>query len=180
MSQAALAQAVTTYLRTALMLDANSCEFGLDGQPPPACGETFVRVWPGRWAGIDCEGLGETFGVNVTVTRRVSFAPTDRVGTEAWLKVITGLEATLRTILVKMHLDVGGDAILNAANTILGASVNGFVEPLRFRDGGFPEPKGPDWFNAVNPEGGRWANAGLVQTLVFDGATRYQTIASMT
>ena len=66
---------------------------------------------------------------------------------------------------------------MNAANTALGASVNGFVEPLHFAAMSAPMIKGPDWFSAedsANPP------CGLAIELRFQGARRIQTIESQT
>lgn len=179
MSQGILCTAVVTRLQSVLSLSSTSVEFMFDGQPPPMCGEEFFAVWPGAWRPNDIEGLDEEFGVNVTLTRRARFAPKDRRATEIWTKLTTGMDARLRQIIAAIHLDKGSDAILNAANTLLGGSVNGFVEPLKFRDGGRPEIKGPDWFSADNEGGGGLMNAGVAQTLMFGGARRIQTIESM-
>jgi len=49
------------------------------------------------------------------------------------------------------------------------------VQPLFFRDGGRPTPRGADWFSATKD-----AKAGISQTLTFGDALREQTIESMT
>lgn len=180
MSQRALCLAVRDRIRTALSLDSTTCKFTPDGMPPPIAGELYVAVHPGPWRGIDIEGLAEVVGVSITVTRRIGEAPYDRQGEEVWAKATEGMEETLRAILAAIHLDNASWATMAAANAYISGTVNKFVEPLRFVDGGRPEPKGPEWFSADDYEGrGRFANAGLAQTMRFDGAKRYQTIESM-
>lgn len=176
MSQRALLLAVRDYLRSSVNLADDECEVMFDGQPMPMAGERFVSVWPGDWSARDIEGLDEEYGINITVTRRVTYAPADRVvapltGTDA-----QALDQLLEAIRAKLHLDSQGDKVLNAANTIIGTGSNGFVEPLRFRHGSRPEPKGPDWFSAD----GESEVSGLAQTLTFGGARRLQTIESET
>ena len=180
MSQAALCLAVKARLQSVLTWDDNTCDVMFDGQPKPMAGELFVAVWPGSWTTNDIEGLDEYFGVNVTVTRKFGYSPKDRGGTELWTKAVMGMEALLNRIKVALHHDVGGDAIMAAANAIINATSthNGFIEPLRFRNGGRPELKGPDWFEAT-PEGEGWSIAGVAQTMMFDRARRVQTIESM-
>lgn len=156
--------------------DATNCEVGFDGQPPPFAGEWFVMVHPGEWSGRDIEGLEESIGCQVTVTVRSAKVPRDRQGTNA-LTGPTGqsLDARLEAIRALLHLDYG---MVDLANATITASANGFVEPLRFRDGGKPEPKGPEWFHA-DLEGGS-PPVGLAQTLAFGGAVRIQTKESET
>lgn len=156
------------------------CEVQLGPEPPPVCGEKFVSIHEGSWQAEDIEGLSETFGLDVTVTFRVAKVPEDRQGTNA-LVGPTGasLDEECRKIVACIHLDKGGDAVLNAANTLLGGTVNGFCEPPRFRGADIPRLRGPDWFGAEDVSSGRIQNMGLSQTLHFGGAKRVQTIESM-
>jgi hypothetical protein len=178
MSHAALMKAVKNRLQAVLGLDDTGCDIGLDGQPPPIMGEQFIVVWPGHWGVVDCEGLGEEYSVNVTTTRRLGAYPQDRQGTEVLVKAATGLEPLLRQIIMAIHLDVGADAILNAANVLIGSNVNGFVEPLRFQDGGRPELKGAEWFESYGGEQPE-DRVGVAQTLSFGSAKRFQSIENL-
>lgn len=180
MSQRALCMAIVARLRTALDLNSDECEFMPDGRPKPIAGETFVSVWCGDWQPIECEGLGETFSVNVTLTRRLGYVPGDRVQTEVWAKATEGMEAKLRQIVTTIVSDIGSSSILNTANALITETANKFVTRLRMFSGGRPEMQGPDWFGADSEVGdGNFYNAGLSQTLSFGGAERYQTMESM-
>lgn len=188
MSQAALLKAVVERLQDQLDfgdLDPESIVSlnGNSGQPNPSCGEEFIAVWPGAWSTLPCEGLGETFGFNVTLTRRATYAPADYHGSQVWTNEDEnplGMEERLREILTAIHLDKGRDAVLRAANAIIGSSRNGFVTPCRLLNAGISETKSFDWFGGGGNAGmADMTASGLAQTLQFGGAERYQTIESM-
>lgn len=162
------------------------CEVMFDGQPPVSMpGDFFVAVHPGEWIGRDAEALDELYGVNITVTLRVTKFPQDRIGINA----LVGdpgqrLDRLLEAIRAKLHKDPGPRSATNSnhypvlalANAIIGAGDNGFVEPLVFRGADPPQPRGPDWFLAdVNVET-RLPPIGLSQTMRFGGARRLQVI----
>lgn len=174
MSQRALLLAVKSRLQTALSLDDTVCDIAFGAQPPPIMGEEFISIWPGDWRGNDIDnGLDEYYSVNVTVTRRLPYAPMDRWGTEVLVKLSAGLDARVEAIRYRVHMNY---SILNAANATIGVTENGFVEPLRFRTGGRPELKFPDWFSAESADGGgAGMNAGVAQTLTFVDARRVQS-----
>lgn len=182
MSQRALLLAVRDVLRQAapsgLALANAECEVMFDGQPPPACGERFVAVHPGRWSGEDIEGLSEVYDVSLTFTIRAAKVPRDRLG----INLLVGptgksLDELLEAARALLHLDSWADQVITKANTTIGVNANGFVEPPRFRDGGQPEPKGPEWFCAESGHGGDTPMA-IVQTITLGGAKRVQRIES--
>ncbi len=184
MSQRALLLAVAAQLRTVNAWTAEQCEVMFGGAPKPDCGEFFVAVHPGQWVSNASESLDEEYGVLVTVTRRVGFSPEDRMGTTGGVtRAFDGLAVLVEKVRVQVHMSY---VIMNAANVeaqhvdgnpSVSTPINGFVEPLRFRDGGRPEPKGGDWF-AADPEGDDQP-VGLAQTLTFAGARRVQTLETM-
>ena len=182
MSQRVLALACRDTIRTALGLGTEPlvCDVTFDGQPHPGCGEWFYAVHPGSWQGQSEDAdLEEIFGVSVTVTRRIGFAPKDRWGSEVWGKTLTGLDVKLRKIIVALHHSY---PVLNAADATLYAESNtqwGFDEPLMFLGGTPPMPKGADWFSAQDINAGKFANAGAAQTLTFGRAKRCQPIEAM-
>lgn len=183
MSQRALLLAVRDVLRAAapngLGLPFSQCEVEPDGRPPASCGELYFAVHAGEWAASDVEGLDESFGFQLTLTVRAGKVPEDEIGASLlYGPAGTSAEEWLRKALTFLHLDRGGDLVLQRANAYVGASFNGFVEPPRFRSGGPPQLKGPDWFGAVPAGKGRAAPAGVAQTLTFAGARRVQTIES--
>lgn len=182
MSQLAILKAVRDQLRLpvnggGLGYAAPQCEVQFNGQPPPNCGEVFVAVHPGGWRAEEVEGLAEEFGVAVTVTVRVGKAPLDRMGPNA-LVGPTGeaLTQRLEAIRALLHMDKGAYPVLALANATIGSGANGFVEPLRFLDGGTPQECGPDWFSTDWDGGGRLPPVGIAQTLTFGRAKRYQTV----
>jgi len=158
-----------------LSLDAKTCDEQPDGQPPPNAGQIYVSVHEGSWTNTQDECLDEYCGVNVTVTLRAGFTPQDR-------KALT-LNRRLRVIRAQIRAAVHNNyTLMNLANTKLvsdfGHADNGFIEPLRFRNAGKIDVKGPDWFWADADTKGTPAS-GVACTLVFERARRVQTNESM-
>lgn len=178
MSQRALLIAVRDHLKdevVGLGLAGTQCEVQFDGQPPPMCGELFVAVHASDWSCSENESLEEVYGVNVTVTIRVAKVPLDRMGPNALVGPAgKSLDDWLEKIRVSLHSNYD---VMSRANTAITTAANGFVEPLRFRGAGRPEPKAPDWFSS---EDSASVAVGLAQTLRFGDAKRVQTIESMT
>lgn len=186
MSQRCMCLAVLDRIRSVLSLPAGAggqltSNVTFDAQPAPGCGEWFYAVYAGEWRGDSGDAdLQEMIGVNVTVTRRVGFAPRDRQGPDVWAEANDGLDVTLRKIVAAVHRSY---TVLNAANVYVEALNEnswGFEEPLSFVNGGKPEPKGVDWFCAEDAGSGKFANAGVAQTLSFGRAKRVQPITAMT
>lgn len=158
-------------------LTQESVEVHEGGEPDPNCGEWFAAVWQGEWRGDSRDwDLSERCGVNVTLTRRLGYAPEDRWGPVVWADLQRGFYKALRKILVNVHLSEKVRIAANGELGIAAGGAGGFVEALRFQSGGSPEKKGPDWFGAAEPLDRikRVANAGLAQTLVFGDALRVQ------
>lgn len=192
MSQRALLLSVRNRLRDTVanggLAYANAeCEVMFDGQPPPNAPERFIAVHAGTWtARGDTEGLDETYGIMVTVTVRTAKSPIDKTAPNLLVGSTGGqLDVLLEAIRAKLHKDPGPRSstdtsqypVLAVANTTIGASDNGFVEPLVFTDGGQPEAKGPDWFHADSDNwSGSIRHVGIAQTLTFGGARRIQVI----
>lgn len=166
--------AVVDFLRSkdGLSLSASECDEQPDGQPPPNAGQVYYAVHEGGWRNNQDEHIDEMCAVNVTITLRAGFAPQDRTGL-ALLRDIRNRRASLRA---KIH---NSYKILELANDKLTANYganNGFIEPLRFRDAGKPEPKGPEWFFAEHKA---TPTTGYAVTLRFENARRVQTNESM-
>ncbi len=181
MSMAALLLATRDRIRSVLGLDASHCEVtGLDGRPPGIAGQSWISVCWGSWEVIPCEGLGESFGVDIILTMRIGAVPSDRIGTDLDTVSGTGIEALARKVIAACHLDVGQDAILNGANARLGTGLNGFVTPLKFQScDPRPTERGPEWFEGTPYDGGPYAPAAESFAIRLRGAERYQTIESM-
>ncbi|WP_020474923.1 hypothetical protein [Zavarzinella formosa] len=163
--------ATVEHLRSAagLSLSADVCDEQPDGQPPPNAGQVYYAVHEGAWTNTADESLDEYCGVCVTITLRAGYAPRDRIA----LALLRDLRARRAAVRAAIHDNYD---LMNLANTKLGPAVNGFVEPLRFRDAGRPQTKGPDWFYA---EAAGHPVAGVTVTLVFEKARRVQTLESM-
>ncbi len=174
MSMPDLLTAVRNRIRSVLSYAAFECDVQPDGSPEPASGQVYVSVHPGSVRNDDMESLDETFEVLVTITLKVGYLPVDAFGPQVILKASTGLYARAEAIRKTCHMDY---TAMTAANTALGGSVNGFIEPLSYRGMGRPEVKGPAWFNAEDDPD---PPAGLALELRFDGARRKQTLESMT
>lgn len=182
MSQRAILLAVRDHLRKEMKWSELQCAVTYDGQPHPMAGEFFVAVYAGPWNGVEIEGRQDVFGVNITVSKRVTAYPGDRVDVPLAGPDGEALDKLLDSIAAKLHMDppAAGSSthypVLALANVTITSAANGFITPLRLLDGGRPEPKGSDWFHA-DPESDV---CGLAQTLTFGGAVRFQTIESQT
>ena len=176
MSLRALLLAVSAKVKTVTGLDAANVGVQEDGQPPNFSGELYIAIHPGAFRNNDDAGetdLDEVYEVDVTVSRRAGYTPADRVGEELITKVTTGLYARVEAIRAGLHMQY--DYIIGAgadtANTIIGASDNGFVKPLKFRDCSRPQRKGAEWFGAEKGKPG-----GKILVLSFGGAQRVQIV----
>jgi hypothetical protein len=154
MSMEALLLAVKGRLQSALSLDDDTCDVQPDGAPEAMSGEWYYAVHP---LGIDQTGdqahyIMERYSVGVTVTRRATYAPQDRAGSEIVAKRATGLYAAAARVRAALH---GRWEIVAAANVIitddLGDEANGFVEPLLLSTISAPRPQGGGWFSADDP-----------------------------
>lgn len=168
----ALLLAVKSRLQTALSLDTNSCDIGIDGMPKPAAGELYVAVVPADWTVRETDaGLWESYGCEVWLTRKVGFCPLDRVGTDLLALATTGLLAKVEAARVAIH---GNQTVRVDANTTIGRT-DEFIRPLYLLSVGRPEFKGPDWFSAEPNEDG-WGQVGVAMQLNFGTAERVQPI----
>lgn len=171
----ALMLAAKSTLQSLNTWDDTICDVGVGPEPAPVCDDLFVRIHPGEWNCLTHDeggDLDESYGVAVTISRRLPYAPADREGTEVLLKQTEGLMEVAALVRTQLHFSY---AVINTANTTLGGSVNGFVEPLRFRNAQTPAVRSADWFSSEQAE-----HCGLSTTLFFGGARRVQTLESMT
>ncbi|HEY1377295.1 MAG TPA: hypothetical protein VGF55_10900 [Gemmataceae bacterium] len=176
MSLLALLLAARDTLRSALVLTPAECEVTVGLKPPTGCGQSYLAVHPGGgWSNSANEALDERLGFRVTATLRIADAPYDRSGPSRLAAARQGLLARCGQVVAALHSSYD---LLNAANAMIGASFNGFVEPPRFRDAGTGEPRevGPDWFGG-QPAADR--TAGLALTLTFRDARRVQAIPDL-
>jgi hypothetical protein len=173
MSMNAAILGTVNFLRdpTILGLGKEVCDEQPDGQPPPTAGQIYYAVCEGSWTNNRTEYLDEEYGVEITITKRSSHIPSDRVNIEI-KRELRNKAAELRA---KIH---GSDLWMMAANTLLNeATENIFVEPLRFRSAEKIVPRGPDWFFS---EGDNRPASGVSITLIFGQARRIQSIESQT
>jgi hypothetical protein len=179
-SQRALLIAVRDRIRDRLNYGPTECDVRPDGRPIAAASETYVAVHEGEWRGVDCEGLDELFGIDVTVSVRSGVTPDDRLG-ESLMVGPAGmsLDEKLRGIVALLHRDPPDYPVLNAANVLIGAGGNGLVVPLRFSHADRTKIADPKWFWGPPAEEDD-CPAGLYRTLHFVEAERVQTIESQT
>jgi hypothetical protein len=187
MSVASYSLAIRDAIKVLLNLDNVSCEVSFDGAPQPAAGELAVMVHPGNWSVEPGDyDLSENISVNVTVTKRMGFAPQDRWGIAIWTQVQEGLEPICRKIIAAIHQN---QLVRLAANDyIVKSSVvysDVFHEAIKFQGAGPPELKDYRWFTAEQPEDlaagaalwrGQTPPSGAAQTLRFGGARRAQGV----
>lgn len=175
MSDIALLGAAESRLRS-LFADPEGKFVGIqpDGQPPPVAGQWYVGLDSAGYRNTDTNALSldESYDLLVVVTFKYAVVPADRRG-QRW-QATAELRDKALAIRAALHMDY---TTLNAANTALGAAVNGFVEPLRFRNASKVLSKGADWVwaeDAVNPP------SVFAVELRFGGARRVQHLESQT
>lgn len=182
MSMVALCKGVVDHLRSTGVVNSSDpllCDLAFEGYPHPAAGEVFYAVHAGDWGVSGVEGdwdLSERMGCVVTISKKLGYAPKDRRATDAWAKVLTGLDALSRKVVVALHQN---QAVRAQANTYLGATDGGFVTALLFKGATRPEIKGSDWFG-TEPSASGDDVIGIAISLTFGMMERYQTIATMT
>jgi hypothetical protein len=166
--------------------DVKTCEIMDDGQPPPRCGDRFAAVHQGTQSNDTLNSLNLYIGFAVTLTRRLSNVPLDRVGDRLLAKQLAetnGFNAQLDQLLDFLNMNWG---ILQDANTNLmkrasliptATQVYGFCEPAHFASAEKPSLVGPEWFSAEPTESGA-PEMGLKAELRFEGARRMQAMAT--
>ncbi len=179
-----LLQATLERMLAVLSLAATEGAVGFDGQPPAVAGEFFPVVHPGMAENDADLSLEEYFDVSVTLNLRVAYSPFDRHGAEVMTKATTGLYAKAELLRVGLHMDYvlmgycGGLDRTGGKAYSLPATVNGFVEPLKYRRMLPPRRVGPEWWWAEPNEDA--LPAGVALQIDFGRARRQQTIESAT
>ena len=174
MSMAALLSATASQLQTVLKLGIEECDVTEGGQPPASAGERFVAVSEGEWQSNSYESLDEYYGVTVTVSVRTERVPWDRRGQlMTTLDDKAGIMRLGEAVRAAVHSNYD---LMNAANTLLGPDVNGFIEPLRLGGPGRLRPVQASWFQADAPTDGGTDACGLVLMIPFRQARRIQGI----
>lgn len=164
----ALLNAVSDRTKVLLSLDEGSVGVQDDGMPPAFAGQEYWAIHPGNVhnrANDTNDQLDLYHSVTVTLTRKLGYVPTDRIASDTLLSLTDGMYLRAE-LLVGMsgqpglHMDnktldlVGGTDDQNSRTWAGGqiysipATVQGFCEPLRFRDMSLPQRKGPKWFAA--------------------------------
>lgn len=180
MSMRALKQAVETRLRSAACFNDLTVTLGrnirraIRGQPMPKAGQWFIGIDGDGFSNQDHrpQGLDETYGILVVVTFRMDYAPDDRKANQ--LTLDEHLDDTVDRVRRYLH---GDYTTLATANTTIGASANGFVEPLSFLSASRAIEKGPEWFWSEADQDGP---AGVAVEMRFGGARRIQLLGSVT
>ena len=173
MSDVALLGAVESRLRTAFG-DTEGRFVGIQpgGQPPPVMGQWYIGIDSLGYRNTDDNALSldESYDVLVVVTFKYAVAPVDRRGLK--MQATGELRDWSLKARAALHMDY---STINAANSTLGAAVNGFIEPLRFRNASKVLSKGADW---VWMDDAHHAPTVFAVELRFGGARRIQHIES--
>lgn len=156
MSMRALLTAVRNRLRAAITdvppglgYETRQCEVGWDGQPPPMAGQVFVAVHPGSITSQSDQAMDEYYDLTVTLSMRLGQFPVDRWGERSLILSDTGLYARAEAIRALLHMNY---PVQDAANAIIGAQDNGFVETIRYLGMGALREQGPDWWWAESEQ----------------------------
>lgn len=93
-------------------------------------GDKYVAVHGVSWypQGDHDDGLHEEFALDCTITLRISGVPRDRIGDEAYIKLLVGIEALARQIMVEIDKNY---TAMNAASTLLVGWGQGSAGPLQ-------------------------------------------------
>ncbi|OGT57669.1 MAG: hypothetical protein A3E01_02725 [Gammaproteobacteria bacterium RIFCSPHIGHO2_12_FULL_63_22] len=169
MSEESLLLAVRNEIRTSLKYKPSECDVEFDGRPLAIAGETYIAVWPGEWSndGQTEHFLDERHGVQVNVYLRAPKVPRDR-SRNLLLDAKASVNVRCRAIMLAIHMNY---AVMDAANDLLLPSATGFHHPLRFQGCSAPQVVTGDYFYAQSE-----SFAGLLRTIRFGGAIRYQTL----
>lgn len=178
MSQRAMALGVRDFLRLKLGCDRYVIDVRPPpGKPPAVAGEEFISIWEGGYDNNTTESRSDYHRINVTVTRRITYAPEDRVSEDVIDKAVIGLDLVAGDIAALIHSgDQNAYWILNKANEYIRSvsgsdTVYGFTEPLRFLSATRAEEKHGDWFHGDPSHRG----VGRAITLYFGRALRLQS-----
>lgn len=180
MSLTALEQAVRDELRSGMKLAESICDTRLPpGEPPVWSGSEYFAVWGSDWSAGEYtaesdDTFDEVFAVTITITKRIGDIPLDVLPGEVLHRTKLGLESTARKVIQTTIR--GRFSICSRAQAILldrqsTATIQGFVEPIRFLGVDPPSLVGPDWFGAE--EGG---DAGLIMNVRLGNARRIQKL----
>jgi hypothetical protein len=178
----ALLQATRDRLRQRLGLDKSTCRVMHSARPAITCGDTFFSVFGLSWSPGDPDlnrGLDEYYGVGVCLTCRTAYIPSDDQAEEAYIKLGSSMEEMIRRAVIEIHQNI---SLMQAANSLLGSSLNKIIEPLRWQGGDAqPVEVGAQWFGAAyRPDTDQGEDfAGLTLTANFGQARRVQTFANM-
>lgn len=175
MSMSALLTAVESRIRTALSDSAGDVAgVKVDGHPPAFAGQWYYAIHSLEGSGSQESPLSDDryYGIGVTITAKIAYAPNDRRGSIA--KASGELFDRADAIAVLLH---GDYTSMNAANVIIGAEANGFIEPLNYLGGaeGPIQEQGPEWVHAKMGVKGERVGA-LVLALRFGRARRIRVL----
>lgn len=185
MSMAALLKGAKSAIETHLGIASDSKRDSIvdvteDGRPKPSSGQVFYGIVGTTMSNQQTQSLHESYGISVTITLRAGYSPHDKLGQELMLKKATagqpntgGLWDRAERLRAALHMSY---SLIEAANTEIGGSENGFYHPLIFQSCQYLGVRGPDWFDA---EGDSHSPSGVVMLIQFGEAKRLQPIESM-
>jgi len=166
-SSRALLKGTETRLR-ALLGDAAGQKSGVQpppGRPPAFSGQFYYAIWLTGVSGDDQNALSDdkVYGVCVTITARMGYAPKDRQGqkmTEAD-QLLDEADAVATAFHQSDLLRIEANKLIPGTAEYVaihggGETVNGFEEPLRFQSYGPPENRGGEWVGSETA-GNVWA-----------------------
>jgi hypothetical protein len=109
----------------------------------------------------------------VTLTLRSAHIPPDRLGDELITKATSGLWALADNIIDALHQDYTS---MNSANTTIGGSANGFLEPQTWLNSIYLGARGPDWFWSNDEQPPNQPPMGLAIEIQFGDAQRIRQL----
>ena len=180
MSLGALLQATRDTLRASLSLPPSECDVRPGGQPPPTFGQRYVAVYGVSWANQTPTmqaGIDELYGVAAMVTLRTAQIPVDRLGGEAYIRPLIGIEALCRRVMVAVHMNYD---LMNLANSFIPNATHLFIQPLFWSaTDAEPELRDETWVWAKPQEGKAPTICAMTMEIRFADARRPQAQENM-
>jgi len=117
MTDALILETVTSFIQELTEWTVDNCKPKHDGRPDPIMGDFFCAVHMNEYqtrSKIVSGELEEIWGFAVTVTKRLSAVPIDRVTDSIYLNNVRGISTLINKIIIK--LDSSKDRFLNTIN----------------------------------------------------------------
>jgi hypothetical protein len=136
MSDKAILEGVTSYLIARLAeWNSDNCKAMPDGRPDPTMADEFASVHITQVQSVnthDHRELEELWGFGVTLTKRISAVPYDRLSNSIYLQQLTGFSPIMTRIKLTLHNKYSLTQTLNTKLETTDTEINDLVEARCF------------------------------------------------